>query len=74
VRTGFGGRPDLDGLPAVTGLGDAPTAGALDGLGAGLGEGLLEESFWEMPAPRVPDGTQPAPRYKEASSRTFRNP
>jgi len=41
VRTGFGGRPDLDGLPAVTGLGDAPTAGALDGLGAGLGEAAL---------------------------------
>ena len=32
LRTGFGDRPDLDGLPAVTGVGDAPS------LGAGLGE------------------------------------
>ena len=38
VRTGFGDRPDLDGLPAVTGLGDAPQFDADADFGAGLAE------------------------------------
>jgi hypothetical protein len=38
-HSGFGDAPDLDGLPPVTGLGDAPQAG-VEQLGVGLGVGL----------------------------------
>jgi hypothetical protein len=48
ARTGLGNRPDLDGLPAVTGLGNAPTAAAALGDVARL----AGAKAGEMAAPR----------------------
>jgi hypothetical protein len=40
-HSGFGDKPDLDGLPAVTGLGDAPRPD-MGAVGAGLGGAVRE--------------------------------
>ncbi len=43
VQTGLGDRPDLDGLPAVTGLGEAPVPGR--DLGGALSEAVRDAAL-----------------------------